>query len=347
MIMPSVVGNPRFFANTGPHGLTAIAAAAGCEAPAQDRLIAGLASLESAEPDQITFIGNVRHAGLLAQTRAGAVLISAALQDRAPAGAVALVATDPFESWARVAALFHPVAGPKAATHPTAVVETGASVDVTAEICAHAFIGAHASIGARCRIGPSAVIDEGVILGPDCRIGAHASISHAILGARVVIYPGARIGQEGFGFTPTARGFVTTPQLGSVMIGDDVEIGANTTIDRGALRDTVIGTGTRLDNLVQVAHNVRIGRHCAIAAQVGISGSAEIGDFVTMGGQSGVADHMQIGARARVGAQSGVMSEIPAGAVVVSSPARPTREVFREIAVLKRVAARRVADAKD
>ena len=347
MIMPSAVGSPRFFANTGPHGLAAIAAVAGCEAPAQDRLIAGLASLESAEPDQITFIGNIRHAGLLAQTHAGAVLISAALQDRAPANAVALVVTDPFESWAHVAALFHPVAGPKAGIHPTAVVETGATVDSSAEICAHAFIAAGASIGARCRIGPSAVIGEGVILGPDCRIGAHASISHAILGARVKIFPGARIGQEGFGFTPTARGFVTTPQLGSVIIGDDVEIGANTTVDRGALCDTVIGTGTRLDNLVQVAHDVHIGRHCAIAAQVGISGSAEIGDFVSMGGQSGVADHMQIGAKARVGAQSGVMSEIPAGAVVVSSPARPTREVFREIAVLKRLAARRIPDGGD
>lgn len=347
MIMPSVVGNPRFFANTGPHWLTAIAATAGCNAPEQDLLITGLASLESAEPDQITFIGHARYAGVLAQTRAGAVITPAALQHRAPPAAVTLVATDPFDSWGGVAALFYPAAAPKAGIHSTAVVENGASVDPTAEVCAHAFIGARASIGARCRIGPNAMIGEGVTLDLDCRIGAHASISHATLGARVVIYPGARIGQEGFGFTPTARGFVTTPQLGSVMIGDDVEIGANTTIDRGTLRDTVIGTGTRLDNLVQVAHNVRIGRHCAIAAQVGISGSAEIGDFVTMGGQSGVADHMQIGAGARVGAQSGVMSEIPARAVVVSSPARPKREVFREIAVLKRIAARRAPDAKD
>jgi UDP-3-O-[3-hydroxymyristoyl] glucosamine N-acyltransferase len=184
------------------------------------------------------------------------------------------------------------------------------------------------------------VIGDGVVLGPDCRIGPHASISHAVLGARVYIYPGARIGQEGFGFTITARGFLTAPQLGGVVIGDDVEVGANTTIDRGALRDTVIGAGTRLDNLVQVAHNVRIGRYCAIAAQVGISGSAEIGDFVVMGGQAGVADHMRIGSKARVGAQSGVMSAIEEGAVVVGSPARPAREVFREIATVKRLSRR-------
>ena len=232
----------------------------------------------------------------------------------------------------------NPVTGARPGVHPSAIVAADAVIDPTAEIGPHAVIGALAAIGPRCRIGPGAVIDDGVVLGADCRIGAHASISHAVLGTRVYIYPGARIGQEGFGFTITPRGFVTTPQLCGVVIGDDVEIGANTTIDRGALRDTSIGAGTRIDNLVQIAHNVRIGRHCAIAAQVGISGSAEIGDFVAIGGQAGIADHMRIGAKARVGAQSGVMSEIEAGAVVVSSPARPVREVFREIAVLKKLA---------
>ena len=154
------------------------------------------------------------------------------------------------------------------------------------------------------------------------------------------MYPGARIGQEGFGFTIAKSGFRTIPQLAGVVIGDDVEVGANTTIDRGSLRDTVIGAGTRLDNLVQVAHGVHIGRHCAVAAQVGLSGSAEIGDFVVIGGQAGVAEHTTIGTGARVGAQSGVMSTIEPGAVVVSSPARPVKQVFREIATLKRLAAR-------
>jgi len=340
MAMLNVVGNPRFFANTGPHRLCAVAAAAGCAPASAEVLISGLASLEAAGTDQISFLADIRHVAMLERTHAGAVLVSPGTENRVPAGSVALVTQDPVASWARVAALFHPVQAPEPGTHASAVIAQSALIDPSAEVCAHAVIGARAEIGPRCRIGPGAVIGDGVVLGTDCRIGAHASISHAVLGARVFVDPGARIGQQGFGFTITAGGFVTAPQLCGVVIGDDVEIGANTTIDRGALRDTVIGAGTRIDNLVQVAHNVRIGRHCAIAAQVGISGSAEIDDFVAIGGQAGIADHMRVGAKARIGAQSGVMSTIEAGAVVVSSPARPVREVFREIAVLKKLARR-------
>ncbi|HTR16520.1 MAG TPA: UDP-3-O-(3-hydroxymyristoyl)glucosamine N-acyltransferase [Acetobacteraceae bacterium] len=340
MTVSSIVGNPRYFTNTGPHSLGVVAAAAGCAAPAEDVLIVGLAPLEAAARGQISFLGNPRHVAMLEHTAAGAVLVSPEMQNRVPAGSVALVTDDPCASWVRVAALFHPVQGPAAGIHGSAIVAEDAAIDVTAEICAHAVIGARAEIGARCRVGPGVVIGDGVVLGADCRIGAHASISHAVLGARVYVYPGARIGQEGFGFTITARGFLTTPQLGGVVIGDDVEVGANTTIDRGALRDTVIGAGTRIDNLVQIAHNVRIGRHCAIAAQVGISGSVEIDDFVVVGGQAGVAEHMHIGRGARIGAQSGVMSAIADGAAVVGSPARHSRDVFREIAALKRLARR-------
>ncbi len=347
MTVSDIVGNPRFFANTGPHALCAIAAAAGCEAAAGSVLIAGLASLETATADQISFLGDPRHAAMLEHTHAGAVLVSPGTKDRVPHGSVALVTDDPIAGWARVAALFHPVPALAAGVHRSAVVADDAVVDPTAEVCAQAVIGARAEIGPRCRIGPGAVIGDGVVVGADCRIGSLASISHAVLGARVYVYPGARIGQEGFGFTITARGFLTAPQLCGVIIGDDVEVGANTTIDRGSLRDTVIGAGTRLDNLVQVAHNVRIGRYCAIAAQVGISGSAEIDDFVVVGGQAGIADHMRIGAKARVGAQAGVMSAIPSRAVVVGSPARPAREVFREIATVKRLSRRQsvLADA--
>ncbi len=333
-------GNPGFFACTGPHPLAAVAEAAGCSFPPSDLLLTGLAALETAGPSEISFVGHRRHAAALARTRAGAVLVPPDLQANVPAGSVALVTADPPAGWAQVAKLFHPPQAVGPGIHRSAVVADSAIVDATAEVCAHAVIDAHADIGPRCKIGPGAVIGEGVVLGPDCRIGAHVSISHAILGARVTIFPGARIGQEGFGFTISPVGFQTVPQLGLVILEDDVEVGANTTIDRGSLRDTVIGAGTRLDNLVQVAHNVRIGRHCAIAALVGLSGSAEIGDFVVVGGQAGLADHVRVGARARVGAQSGVMSDIDAGAVVVGSPARPAREVFREIATLKRLARR-------
>jgi UDP-3-O-[3-hydroxymyristoyl] glucosamine N-acyltransferase len=335
-----VVGNPRFFVCTGPHSAAALASLIGCGVPTVAVALSGLASLEAAGPEQVSFIADPRHAGLLERTRAGAVLVTPELAGRVPQGAAGLVTPDPLAAWARVAALFHPVPPVTPGIHATAVVEPGAMVDPSAQVCARAVIGTRAEIGPRCRVGAGVVIGEGVVLGPDCRIGPNASISHAWLGARVYVYPGARIGQEGFGFTSSAGGFVTAPQLAGVIVGDDVEVGANTTIDRGALRHTVIGAGTRLDNLVQVAHNVRIGRYCAIAAQVGISGSVDIDDFVVIGGQAGVADHMRVGARARVGAQSGVMSEIAPGAVVVSSPARPVRDVFREIATLKRLARR-------
>jgi UDP-3-O-[3-hydroxymyristoyl] glucosamine N-acyltransferase len=222
-------------------------------------------------------------------------------------------------------------------------VDAAAFVDPRAEVGPLAVIEAGAVIGARCRIGPGAVIGAGVELGADCRVGAGASISHARLGARVYVYPGARIGQEGFGFAFGPRGPETVPQLGLVLIEDDVEVGANSCIDRGSAQDTVIGAGTRIDNLVQIGHNVRIGRCCVIVAQVGISGSAVLEDFVMMGGQAGMAGHLTIGARARVGAQAGVIGDVPSGEEWVGSPAMPARMMFRQVATLKRLAARPVA----
>jgi UDP-3-O-[3-hydroxymyristoyl] glucosamine N-acyltransferase len=338
MAHPTQVGNPRFFRCTGPHPLPTVAVAAGCSSPSQNFLVSGLASLPLAGPDEVSFVADRRHAAALAQTRAGAVLLATDMLPHLPSGTVGLITADPVAAWAKIAALFHPMPCVSPGIHPSAVVADEAHVDATAEICAQAVIEAHAAIGPRCKIGPGAVIGEGVVVGSDCRIGAQACITHALIGARVYVYPGAKIGQEGFGFATTPRGFETMPQLGCVIIEDDVEVGANTTIDRGALGNTVIGAGTRLDNLVQIAHNVRIGRHCAIAALVGISGSVEIGDFVAIGGQAGFAEHVQVGTRSRIGAQSGVMANLDADAVVVGSPARPARQVFRELATLKKLA---------
>ena len=166
---------------------------------------------------------------------------------------------------------------------------------------------------------------------------AHASLSHALLGDRVYVYPGARIGQEGFGFASTENGFLSVPQLGRVIIEDDVEVGANSTIDRGSSRDTVIGAGSRLDNLVQIGHNVILGRCCVIVAQVGISGSTVLEDFVRVGGQAAMAGHLRIGQGAEIGAQAGVISDVDAGAKVLGSPAQPKRDFFRQIATLKKM----------
>ena len=199
-------------------------------------------------------------------------------------------------------------------------------------------IGERAEIGPRCRIGGLAVIGPGVVLGPDCRIGSHASLSHALLGARVYVYPGARIGQEGFGFAITGEGFHSVPQLCRVILEDDVEVGANTTIDRGSLQDTVIGAGSRLDNLVQIGHNARLGRGCVIVSQAGMSGSTILEDHVMVGPQAGLTGHLRIGRTARIGAQAGVMADVAAGAEVVGSPAQSRRAFFREVAILRRLA---------
>jgi UDP-3-O-[3-hydroxymyristoyl] glucosamine N-acyltransferase len=176
-----------------------------------------------------------------------------------------------------------------------------------------------------------------VTIGRDCRIGAHASLSHALLGERVFIYPGARIGQEGFSFATTKVGFLSIPQLGRVIVEDDVEVGANTTIDRGSTRDTIIGAGSRLDNLVQIGHNVRLGRCCVIVAQVGIAGSTILEHVVQVGGQAAMAGHLRIGPGAQIGAQAGVISDVSAGAVLLGSPAQPRTEFFRQVAALKRM----------
>ena len=205
-----------------------------------------------------------------------------------PAGSVALVTPAPYVAWARVAALFHPPPPVAARRAPDAPWSTdGAEIDPSAEIGAVAVIGAGARIGPRCRIGAGAVIGPGVVIGADCRIGALVSLSHAVLGARVNLLPGCRIGQEGFGFAQTERGFLTVPQLGRVVLEDDVEVGANSTIDRGSTQDTVIGAGSRLDNLVKIGHNVRIGRCCVVVAQAGISGSTVLEDFVVVAAQAG------------------------------------------------------------
>jgi UDP-3-O-[3-hydroxymyristoyl] glucosamine N-acyltransferase len=217
------------------------------------------------------------------------------------------------------------------------VVAPDALVHTSAEIGPLAVIGARAEIGPRCRIGPAAIIGDGVVVGADCRIGAHASLSYALLGDRVVVFPGARIGQDGFGFAPAGTEFLSVPQLGRVVLEDDVEIGANTTIDRGSLHDTRIGAGSRLDNLVQIGHNVRLGRLCVIVSQAGISGSTILEDHVMVAGQAGLTGHLRIGRRARIGAQAGVMSDVPTGADVVGSPAQPAREFFRHVAVLRRL----------
>ncbi len=335
------LGDPRFFQRAGPFTLGRVAEEAGAALPAgaaADRRMRAVAPLQAAGASDISFFHNRKYLPVLAQTRAGAVIVAPEFAGRVPAGTVALVVADPHMGWARIAALFHPMAPLRPGIHAAAVIDPAARIDPTAEIGPLAVIGAGAVIGAECRIGPGAVIGEGVVLGRQCRVGALASLSHALLGNRVYVYPGARIGQEGFGFAITQTGFLTVPQLGRVILEDDVEIGANATVDRGAALDTVIGAGSRLDNLVQIGHNCQLGKCCVVVAQAGISGSTVLEDFVQVAAQAGLTGHLRIGAKARIGAQAGIMSDVAAGAEVIGSPAMPVREFFRNVAVLRRLA---------
>jgi UDP-3-O-[3-hydroxymyristoyl] glucosamine N-acyltransferase len=330
-------GDERFFAHSGPHSLADVAAAAQGTASALPLQLYGVAPLQSAGPAHVSFIDNRRYIDALAATQAGAIIVHPDLADRVPATAVAIETADPYFGWARVAALFHPPPPVRPGIHASAVVAESALLDPTAEIGPLAVIGARAAIGPRCRIGAGAVIGEAVSMGADCRVGPLASISHAVLGARVYVYAGARIGQEGFGFATTPTGFLTVPQLGRVLLEDDVEVGANSTVDRGSAADTVIGAGSRLDNLVQIGHNVRMGRCCVVVAQAGISGSTVLEDFVVIAAQAGLTGHLRIGQKARIGAQAGVMSDVGAGLDVIGSPSQPVREFFRGVATLRKL----------
>jgi len=340
MIEPTL-GNPRFFRRSGPHPLALVARTARGVANEVELLLEGVAPLQTAGPKEVSFLDNRRYASILDRTLAGAVIVHPDMAARVPRTAVTIVTSEPYAAWARVAALFYPLPPPSPGIHPSAIVADGALVHPSAEVGPLCLIETGAEIGPDCRLGPCAVIGSGVIVGRDCRIGAHVSLSHASLGARVNVYPGARIGQEGFGFASTPDGFLSVPQLGRVILEDDVEVGANTTIDRGSSRDTVIGAGSRLDNLVQIGHNVVLGRCCVIVAQVGISGSTELEDFVRVGGQAAMAGHLRIGQGAEIGAQAGVISNLDPGAKVLGSPAQLKRDFFRQIAMLRKMVKRK------
>jgi UDP-3-O-[3-hydroxymyristoyl] glucosamine N-acyltransferase len=343
-MVAEIVGDPRFFTRAGPHALAVIADLAEATPCGQDgsspAMFTGVAPLQTATQAEVSFLDNRRYAPLLMETRAGAVLVHPTLADRRPPGCIFLLTPTPYLAWARICALFYPDRAAYPSRHPTAAIDPTANIAPTAEIGPFAVIGAAASIGPSCRIAPHAVIGDGVVLGAACTIGAHASISHALIGNRVRILPGARIGQEGFGFAPDGGAYLTIPQLGRVIIEDDVEIGANCAIDRGSMHDTVIGAGSRLDNLVQIGHNVRCGRGCVIVAQAGISGSTILEDHVMIAGQAGLAGHLHIGGQARIGAQAGVMADVAAGVSVMGSPCQPSRQYFRELATLRRQARR-------
>ena len=338
--------HPGFFDRAGPFALSRVAEAVGAEPAGGDHgaiLIRDVRPLGDAGAGHLSFIDNRKYVGQLATTEASACLVAPALADRVPAGTIRLVAKAPYRAFALALGLFYPdAAHPKAAmtlvgeppVHPTAVIEPGARIEPGA------VVGREARVGAGTTIAAGAVIGYRSSIGRGGYIGAGASVTHALVGDRVIIHAGARIGQDGFGFAMGAGGHLKVAQIGRVIIQDDVEIGANSCVDRGALKDTVIGEGTKIDNLVQIGHNVVIGRHCVIVGQTGIAGSAELGDYVVVGGQGGVAGHLKIGAGAQIAGASHAIEDVPAGARYVGTPAKPIREWTREGLALRKLAQR-------
>jgi UDP-3-O-[3-hydroxymyristoyl] glucosamine N-acyltransferase len=355
--MPSVAAlaaensmeHPGFFERAGPFSLGAVAEAAGAKpADGADLSLAikDVRPLDSATRGDLSFLDNPKYLPLFATTAASACLVAPKFAAQAPTGAACLLTPEPYRAFARALLLFYPDAlKPKAAlaagadnsamVHPSALVEPGAIVEPGA------VVGPEARIGRGTTIAAGSVIGYRVHVGRDGYIGPNASVTHALIGNHVTIHAGVAIGQDGFGFAMGKAGHLKVPQIGRVIIQDGVEIGANTTIDRGALRDTAIGEGTKIDNLVQIGHNVVIGRHCVIVAQTGISGSAQLGDFVVLGGQVGVVGHVKIGAGAQIAASSNVRGDVPPGVRWGGTPAKPVRLWFRELTLLQRLAERK------
>jgi len=336
--------HPGFFKRTGPHSLSTIAAKTGIEIgetsdPAH--LINDVRPLDSAGPDHVSFFDNRKYLKHLHSTSAGACFIKPKTVESLPAGVVPLLTNAPYHAYAKALRLFYPDADrsrTRGATDTASLVSPHATLEEGVIVEPGAMIADGAVIGRGTRIASGAFIGYRVWVGRDGYVGPGASLTHALVGDRVTIHQGTRIGQDGFGFAMGPGGHARVPQIGRVIIQDDVDIGANTCIDRGALNDTIIGEGTKIDNLVQIAHNVVIGRHCVIVAQVGIAGSTVLEDFVAVGGQTAIIGHCRIGAGAQIAANSGVKDEIPAGGIYGGSPARPVKEWARELAVVRKLA---------
>jgi UDP-3-O-[3-hydroxymyristoyl] glucosamine N-acyltransferase len=344
------VADPRFYVNRGPFRLGDLAVVGEAELAlpgTADLEISDVAPLDKAGSGDLSFLDNRRYVDVFAASRAGACVVATMFADHAPKGMALLVSSRPYRSYARIAAAFYPDEAAEPGVDAAARVAASVSVGSGVSIAAGAVVEAGAVLGDSVEIGPNAVVGRGVTIGAGTRIGAGGSLSHCDIGKRCLLHPGVRIGQRGFGFDMGSEGHLNVPQLGRVIVGDDVEIGANATIDRGAGPDTVIGDGCKIDNLVQIGHNVVLGRHCVVVAQAGIAGSARLEDFVILAGQSGVAGHLRVGAGTRLAARSGIMRDTEPGARLAGNPAIPAVEYFRQQATLAKIAKEAKKSAKE
>lgn len=335
------MADSRFFTRQGPFTLAELAQHTGSQLSRTDaggRKVSDVAPLDRAELENISFLDNPKYVETFRNSRAGACFVRERYAEMAPPGIALLFTEDPYRCYALTAQKFYPVHDPAAGISATAIIDKTAKIGKGCRIDHGAVIGPRVEVGDRCSIGANTVLHEGVSVGSDSRIGALCSISHAYIGSRVIIHRGVHIGQDGFGFAMNREGHVKVPQLGRVMVEDDVEIGAGTCIDRGTGPDTVIGSGSKIDNLVQIGHNVQVGRNAVIVAQTGIAGSTRIGEGAVLGGQVGISGHVKIGAGVKLAAKSGVMGDVPPGASYGGSPAVPVKDWHRQTIALARLA---------
>jgi UDP-3-O-[3-hydroxymyristoyl] glucosamine N-acyltransferase len=303
--------------------------------------VAGIAPLERARPGDLSFLASPRYVPYFERTSASVVLVAPALESTPGGPETRIIVAEPYAALLVVLPVLYPQAVWEPGIHPTASVGRGATWQEPVAIGPHAVLGAGVQLGKNVRVGAGSVLGDGVAVGDDTQLYPGVTIySGTALGRRVIVHAGAVLGSDGFGYIPGTGGeeHRKIPHVGRCLIGDDIEIGANTCIDRGSVDDTVIGSGTKIDNLVHIAHNVRIGARCLIMAQAGIAGSVHVEDDVIIAGQAGIADHLTIGRGARLLVQSGTIADVPAGATLFGYPARPHREFLRAQAVMYRLA---------
>tara|TARA_B100000676_G_C18062319_1_gene838623 strand:- start:256 stop:1281 length:1026 start_codon:yes stop_codon:yes gene_type:complete len=331
------MADEKFYNLAGPFDLNHIAQLVDAkiyEKSEPNKVIYDVAPLDKAESNDLSFLDNPKYRSAFKNTKAGACIIHPSQIKHAPKNLSLLITEDPYKSYALAAKAFYPTIRPEPYISQYAHIADNVQIGEGCRIEAGAVINSNVIIGSYCHVESNAVISAAVSIGDDCVIGANSSLSHCSIGKRVKIYPGARIGQEGFGFAPSITGHTKVPQLGKVVIHNDCEIGANTTIDRGSGPNTIVGQGTWLDNLVQIGHNAKLGRGCIMASQSGLAGSAEIGDFVFIGGQVGISGHIKIGDGVKVAGQSGVIKDIPPGLTYGGTPAVPIKEWHRQTNIL-------------
>ena len=335
------MSDERFFTPEGPFALAFLAEKVGgvlAQPERANQLVHDIAGLEDAGEDDLSVFCDLRHASAFASSHAGVVITSNKLSTYPHNGSTLILAADPKLAFAELGRLFYPAGTVKSFVHPRAIVAASATIGADVQIEAGAVIGEDVIIGASSKIGANSVIGNGVTIGARAVTGSNCSISHALIGDGVKISSNVSIGGEGFGFAAGPKGPVRLAHVGRVVIGDGVEIGDNCAIDRGGLGDTVIGAHTKIDNLVQIGHNVRIGKHCVLAGQAGVAGSAVLGDFVMVGGAVSISDHVVVGNGAKIAGKSGVMRDVEAGQTVAGYPAMPIRQWHRQTTALANLA---------